>query len=278
MRLEAPRQGNHTSRGDLTSTSLEQSERERQSETFAGYRDKEPQFLAPHNPFVQNWLDNTEIAETLENVKARQAVASKRIFPPLYGAAWENSFNYILDSNIRDQSNFGNNRGVRSHLYPKDFDVSEPYQRRDRIPLRDSSSYSSFLEPGLPVFDIDDQMKDEAITGIPARAQEHQQKRQRSGVQSDISSRDVWPTAKHPREETFERRKRYKTNNDRYEPKQNTIETKTKSKSNKEHKRNKLTSKRKSDIKAGVRPLRAFPSKHGGNDRLTVCAFQLLLL
>lgn len=72
-------------------------------------------------------------------------------------------------------------------------------------------------------------------------------------------------------EETFEKRKRHKTREDRYEPAKKIKKScpDVKKKKNK-HKKEKRGDRRKAAKKAGEDLIRKFSSKSIGNDRLTV--------
>jgi len=224
--------------------------------------------LSGDNDYVRRWLVQTE-KESHVNGDKLDALQkqSRKLSPHHKTGTWLAESHLLIqaaereDGPSKEHSKFGN----FSHLQ---FGLEDSNERRKTKRKPNSSSDSSLLEAPprpkpLPL------LFKETIQKSPKFSQQAHQdhkKRKAETFEPDISSLSSLPST---RKETFEKRARHKTKEDRYEPK-----TKL-SKSDKTTEKKRSKSKNKGDRKraakkAGEDLIRNFSSKNIGQDRLTV--------
>lgn len=163
----------------------------------------------------------------------------------------------------------------------KDYDSNkERASARDKPRKRmlESSSDCSFLERALAsdprpqTLDMHNVVEGIDIQGLKTRRQ--CRKLERSvGLEGTVVSLSI-----NPQVESFEKRRRHKTREDRYEPKRALVNPKSQvNREKKREKKEKAKSRRKVPRNTGEDLMHQFSSKSVGLDRLTVCALKSAL-
>ncbi|KAG4438521.1 hypothetical protein IFR05_005995 [Cadophora sp. M221] len=173
----------------------------------------------------------------------------------------------------RETSNQERNRGAHveypAHRTPLDLAIASGPSKRKR--KHDSSSDSSLLE--APIRPLSHQWKQDGPRSVSPRQPENQQTtpRKKGKVASSDSGLSSHPATPSPPKETFEKRARHKTREDRYEPKKKDKKSgKITGEKSSRKKREKRGDRKKAARKAGDELMQNFSSKSIAQDRLTI--------
>lgn len=139
----------------------------------------------------------------------------------------------------------------------------------------ENSSESSFLERGhAPPPQADNNRKEQEVSkenDISEQEDVSRQQERRKRRRSPSPDVEVSPIRNNKRKETFEKRARHKTNEDRYDPKKRAEKEKEKrEKKEEKSKRVKKSGRQKESKIPGETLMKNFESKNVANDRLTV--------
>lgn len=108
-------------------------------------------------------------------------------------------------------------------------------------------------------------------TGYPAREEEPAQPRKKQKTKNSVSGTSASSVSLTPKKETFEKRARHKTREDRYEPKEKVKKCRNDEECKRPRKkREKKGDRKRAAKKAGEDLMRNFSSKSIGQNRLTV--------
>jgi hypothetical protein len=224
--------------------------------------------LSGDNDYVRRWLTHTEKEIQPGDRKSEVVLKQSSKLCSRHGASTFALASHLLihvvgreDSASKGHPAFGNFAHPQIGL--EDNDGRRKPKRR-----HNSSSDSSLLEapvrPKSRPLSVEEKIDRSPET--PQQAQQHQKKRKPEPVELDIPSLSSLPSTP---KETFEKRARHKTKEDRYDPK------KKRSKSEKATEKKRSKPKKKGDRKkaakkAGEDLIRNFTSKNIGQERLTV--------
>jgi hypothetical protein len=172
-------------------------------------------------------------------------------------------------------------RGQSAHVKPKN--GLNPQERGEGLPpirkrKRHSSSDSSIIAvPVRPKSQPLDKGKEETSTGERLEKATDDFRKKRRTEPSEQSSSDPFAD-ENPPNETFERRARHKTREDKYEPKTSKKKTKEASteKKPREKKKEKRSDRKRAAKQSGEEVMNRFSSKSIGQERLTVSTFRII--